>query len=212
MADAPSAGGGISGAEIAVIAVLVIGALATLSGHPLSGLTGSSSITPSSPSTISTSQQQCGITLSRPTSKESTGAYATVVGSITPCTITPVLAATVNMQVVDSTGALMSAYTTVNVAAASNTTGTFSANIPITGQPAAGTGYVIVTGPIDSTDGTTMTARAPVHFVGTRTPIIYSNSSTGVTTNTTTYYTPAPTTSSTTTTTTTSSSGGGTTF
>jgi hypothetical protein len=176
MADAPASGGGISGAEIAVIIVLAIGALATLSGNPLSTATSPSSSN-GSPTTASTSAH-CGIILTRPSSNETTAVYVTLVGTITPCTQTDPLNATVNVQVVDSTGAPMSAYTTVNVAAATSTTGSFSANIPITGQPAAGTGYVIVTGPIDENDGTTMTARAPVHFIGSHTPIIYSNTTT----------------------------------
>jgi len=180
MADAPSSGGGISGGEIALLLVLGIGALAILSGHPILGVQNNNT---SSNSTTASTTQQCGITLSRPTSKESIGAFLTVVGAITPCTTDAPISATVNVQVVDSTGAPMSAYTLVDVAAATNIRGTFSANIPITGQPAAGTGYVIVTGPTSIESGSPMTARAPVHFVGTRTPIIYSNTSTGINNN-----------------------------
>ncbi len=157
MADAPSGGGGISGGEILVLVVLAIGAITVFSGHPLQP------VQPTPTTTTSSTKQQCTITLSRPVSKETISRIATVAGSITPCTSTAPLSTTVNVQVVDSTGALMSAYTPVSVVTTNPALGTFAATIPITGTPAAGTGYLIVTGP-NNPDGTTSTARVAIHF------------------------------------------------
>ncbi len=156
MADAPAGGGGISGPEIIVLVVLVLGALAVLSGHPISPVQ-------NAPAPKTTVAAQCAISLTRPRAKETVGSVATVVGSITPCSPQDPLTTNVNVEVVDSTGALMSVYGSIPVTAADNTRGTFSANVPITGSPAAGIGYVIVTGP-NRSDGTTSTARRAIQF------------------------------------------------
>jgi hypothetical protein len=183
MADAPSGGGGMSGGEIILLVVLALGAFAVLTGHPLAGLTNENSST-----TSSTTSQKCGIVINRPASKERISGVATVVGSITPCNNTTPLSTLVNVQVVDSTGAPMSAYTPVSIAAADSSRGTFNANIPITGNPAPGTGYVIVTGP-NNANSITTSARVAITF-GPHT-VIYSGTTT-TTTNTGSYFVPNP--------------------
>ena len=157
MADAPSGGGGISGGEIIVLVVLALGALAVLSGNPIKV---QNNTTPSTPAPV---VQQCVITLTRPSTKELISTVVTVVGSITPCSNTPALATVVYAQVVDSSGALMSTYTPIPVTATDTTRGTFAANIAITGAPAAGTGYIIITGP-NKADGTATSSRVAIHF------------------------------------------------
>lgn len=184
MADAPSGGGGLSAGEIILLAVLGLGVIATLTGHPLTDTSSTGTVSTTTPAT------HCGITLTRPKSKENITNVVTVVGSITPCGHDP-LTDQVTVQVVDSTGAPMSAYTPVPIAASDNSKGSFTANIPITGSPAAGTGYVIVTGP-NSTTGTTPTARTAIKFVGYSGSIIYTSGSAASTNPNGSYFVPSP--------------------
>jgi hypothetical protein len=161
MADAPAGGGGgISGVEIILILVLVIGAIATLSGHPLTNV-GSTS---STKTTVSTTTSRCGITLSRPVKNEKAAQTVTVIGTIMPCTSDAPIKAAVTAQVVDSTGVPLSDYTHITMSSATATTASFATTIPLTGTPAAGTGYVILTGPANLATGISMTARVAIKF------------------------------------------------
>jgi hypothetical protein len=71
MADAPAGGGGkISGVEILLLAVLGIGAIATLSGHPLSSSSSQPVTTATAQPAATITTPHCGITISRPVKDE----------------------------------------------------------------------------------------------------------------------------------------------
>ncbi|HTH93236.1 MAG TPA: hypothetical protein VL576_02030 [Candidatus Paceibacterota bacterium] len=160
MADAPSGGSKLAGVEILLLVILGLGALAVLSGNPITPVQQS---TRRSTTTQQNTAPKCAITLSRPKSKERINGVVTLVGSVTPCTNTNPLATILTAQVVDRTGAPMSDLTRITMAASSDTTATFSGSLPITGNPVPGTGYIIVTGPVQY-DGTSLTARTPITF------------------------------------------------
>ncbi len=169
MADAPAGGGGgISGVEIILLVVLALGALSVLTGKPLSAPSAAPAATTS---TAPAPTAVCAITLTSPTKLQKIFQYVTINGSLTNCD--PSLLSnntaslqniSLNVQIVDKNGSPMSAYTPMPLGVlTSQSSGTFNANIPITGAPAAGTGYVIVVGPTQS-NGAEYTARVPVTF------------------------------------------------
>jgi hypothetical protein len=168
MADAPSGGGGLTGAEIILIAVLVIGTIATLSGNPIK--TYAPAPVTTTPVATTPAAPTCGITLTRPVKSEKISSVVTVTGTITPCdnaltqiSSRPNPSITLTGQIVDKNGTPMSALTPISVNVISATSGSFDADLPITGAPAAGTGYAIITGPIQN-DGTSLVARQPITF------------------------------------------------
>jgi hypothetical protein len=161
MADAPAggSGGGLAGVEIIVLVVLAIGAISVLSGNPIKPVNNTA---PSS-TTSNTTAPQCGIKLSRPIKNERITNLVTVVGTVTSCDQTPLLATVLTAQVVDKSGAPMSDLTHITMAAATDSSASFSGALPITGNPLPGTGYLIITGPTRP-DGTSLSVRTPIRF------------------------------------------------
>lgn len=148
----------MAGVELLLLVILGLGALAMLSGNPLTP------VQPAAPAPVAkTPAVQCGIVLTRPKTNERIVTTATVVGTITPCSNDPLLATILTAQVVDRTGAPMSDLARITMAAATSSSASFSGNLNITGNPAPGTGYLIVTGPVRY-DGTSLTARTPIKF------------------------------------------------
>lgn len=160
MADAPASGGSkLAGVEIIVLVILGLGALSVLSGNPIKP-------TPTAtPGTVTTHSPapRCGITLTRPIKNEHVTNLVTVVGTVTPCDTTPLLAEVLTAQVIDRSGAPMSDLTRITMAAATNTSASFSGAIPITANPLPGTGYLIITGPVRP-DGTSLSTRTAIRF------------------------------------------------
>lgn len=173
MADAPAGGGGLSGAEIVLLVILGLGALAVFNGTPFKSVTvpapASHTVAGNSNSTAPT--PACNIILTRPLAQEHLSQVVTIAGTIDNCNpsmlanqVSSLQSIVLNIQIVDSNGTPMSAYTPIALSAlTSNNSGSFYTNIALTGAPAVGTGYVIVIGPRQN-NGALFTARVPVLF------------------------------------------------
>jgi hypothetical protein len=174
MADAPAGGGGLSGAEIVLLVILGLGALAVFNGTPFKTVapagSGTHTVT-TTKNTTGTTVSACDIVLTRPVALEQVSQVVTVTGTIANCNpsmlagqVSSLQSIVLNIQIVDSNGTPMSAYTPIALSAiTSNNSGSFYTNIALNGAPAAGTGYVIVIGPRQN-DGALFTARVPIRF------------------------------------------------
>jgi hypothetical protein len=178
MADAPAAGGGggWGALEVILALVLAVGLITTLTGGKITPLFGPATTSNTATSTSGTKTSGCTIIVDSPKTKAKIDTSVSVSGSFPSCIASSVVPDTINAQVVDSTGASLSVYTSIPVSKGLFGVGaaTFNANIPLVGTAHSTTGYLILVTPA-RTDGSSYTARVAIQFVPGSTINAYNN-------------------------------------
>lgn len=154
--------------EIAVVAILIAGILMRLDGTSVSTPSNNSATTPKS-ATISQTQppvlNTCGLSVSRPYTREKVSGAVLLVGQTTGCDWPVVDRVALYAQVIDAQGKPVSDYMSVPATVdASTTTVPFTFSIPLTITPQTSTGTLILISTKHAA-GSAMTARIPITFV-----------------------------------------------
>jgi hypothetical protein len=152
--------------EIAVVAILIAGVLMRLDGTP----TPNSSTTSSTPKSATISQTQppvlntCGLSVSRPYTREKVSGAVPLSGATTGCDWPTVDQVALYAQVIDAQGRPVSDYMSVPAGTSSGTEVPFTFSVPITTTPATSTGTLILISTKHSASSS-VTARIPITFV-----------------------------------------------
>lgn len=152
--------------EIAVVAILIAGVLMRLDGTSVSN-SPASSTTPKS-ATISQTQppvlNTCGLSVSRPYTREKVSGAILLTGATTGCDWPTVDQVALYAQVIDAQGRPVSDYMSVPAGTSSSTNVPFTFSVPITITPQTSTGTLILISTKHSA-GSSVTARIPITFV-----------------------------------------------
>ncbi len=152
--------------EIAVVAILIAGILMRLDGTSVS----TSRTTSSSPKSATISQAQppvlntCGLSVSRPYTREKVSGAVLLVGATTGCDWPTVEQVALYAQVIDAQGRPVSDYMSVPAGTSGSTEVPFTFSVPITTTPQTSTGTLILIS-AKNTASSSVTTRIPITFV-----------------------------------------------
>ncbi len=171
MADAPAGGGGWGALEIILAIVLAIGLITTITNTPLGSVIGPAKGSATKTTKVVTANPGCGLIVSLPTKKEQISNAVTVNGYVAQCLNVSAVPDALNAYVVDSTGSVLSAYTTIPINKSFFGDDTFSSVIPLQGVAHSTTAYLVISSPA-ATNGTSLSARIQLQLLPGNTTVI----------------------------------------
>ncbi|GEM_PF-2071806 len=185
MADTPvsGGGGGWAAAEVILAIILAIGLISTLTGNPIQPIFNQKGNSTTISKTIvvkSYTLSGCTVALTSPVAKQTIVSSVDVGGSFVSCVDRSTLPTLVYVQVVDSTGTVLSPLSSTSVTGSIFGNAHFSATVPLSGVAHSTNATVIITAGGSGTD-----IRIPVKLATSNVPVV-----TGTTTTTKTYVAP----------------------